>query len=235
MGRPPKTGWRDVISAFPPGKAFVALWDWEGGLVGRIILVLVVGVTLYVLYGLQAHKADSHNQTAVSNTAPTIQVNQSSNTGVNVNSAPVTQSVGPNNSGQVAQFNNSPNSTANFARSPWRISDEQKSRFATLLFNVPKGSIDVWKYVGYSPPQETFDEIVALLEGAGFTVPDRPTSIAWGRIHPGLLVFVRDVEHHPAFAQSVVNAFKTSGIKTTTLTNDMVQPNQLVVVVGTPP
>jgi hypothetical protein len=87
----------------------------------------------------------------------------------------------------------------------------------------------------YAPPPETFDDIVALLKAAGFTVTNPSTSIAWGRMHPGLLVFVRDAEHHPAFAQSVVNAFKASGIKTTVLPNDTIQPNQMVVVVGTPP
>jgi hypothetical protein len=105
-------GFRSILRTIPTGDFILALWDWKGGVAGKLFIILIAFIGL-IIYSRFKDKEPSHTNSFNGNSnainAPITQANQSSNVVVKHDSDNSTQSVGSNNSGPIAQANGNSN------------------------------------------------------------------------------------------------------------------------------
>jgi hypothetical protein len=95
----------------PGGEFLVALWDWEGGIMGKIVIIAIAALLIYLRFSNQQPSQTA--STANSSNSPATLINGSPSATVNNNSGNSTASVGGNNSGIIASQSGTGNTMVN--------------------------------------------------------------------------------------------------------------------------
>jgi len=124
----------------------------------------------------------------------------------------------------------------NFTPPPWRITDEQKSRFATILQNVPKGTVSVGRWMNAAPPSaDIINDVKEMIRHAGYSIEDGGMTM-WSSDPPtGFVIQIKDGTNHPLFTKAMIDAFTAIGCKCEVDGEPSFNSNQIRIQIGRQP